>query len=289
MRRHYVPGFVSRSGPFEFAWRRYVLRRPPVLHRLLYHVTDHCNLNCRGCTHFSNISEKHFSDIGQYRGELDRLTHVFSDITEIYLLGGEPLLHPELPAFIETTRDHFPNSRINLMTNGVMVNRMGEEFWDAMRVTGAWLLCDDYPVGASREEIDRLANDHGVLIEWTEPREEFFKLPIDLTGSQDAAVSFRQCRGVMNCPVMKDGRLYPCAYIAFIDIFQNKYDVPDIEAGPADSISIDEDPYEIMRFLMEPVPWCRHCDFDHREAYVWDRSKRTIDEWVACQPPTPGE
>jgi len=62
IRRYYVPGMVSRTGPVMFAFRRYVLRQPPHLHRLLYHVTDHCNLNCKVCTHFSNIAEKHFSD-----------------------------------------------------------------------------------------------------------------------------------------------------------------------------------------------------------------------------------
>ena len=175
------------------------------------------------------------------------------------------------------------------MTNGVLVSRMPEEFWEAMRAADAWLLCDDYPVGATKDELDALIRAHDVNVEWTDPREEFFKLPIDLEGTQDSAKSFRQCRGVMNCPVLKDGRLYPCAYTAFIDIFQKKYEVEGIEAGECDSISIAEDPYKIMDFLMNPVPWCSHCDFDSKETYQWDRSKRTIDEWVVCQPPTPGE
>jgi len=289
MRRYYVPGFVNRSGPVEYAFRRHVLRRPPKLHRLLYHVTDHCNLNCKGCTHFSNIAEQHFSDLEVYRKDLSRLTEVFSDIAEIYLLGGEPLLHPELASFVAATRASFPRSRINVMTNGVLVSRMPEEFWEVMRAADAWLLCDDYPVGATKSELDALIRGHDVNVEWTDPREEFFKLPIDLDGTQDSATSFRQCRGVMNCPVLKDGRLYPCAYTAFIDIFQKKYDVPGIEAGECDSISIAEEPYTVMEFLMNPVPWCSHCDFDSKETYQWDRSKRTIDEWVVCRPPTPGE
>ncbi len=284
MRRYYVRGYVNRTGPLVFAFRRYVLRRPPVLHRLLFHVTDHCNLNCRGCTHFSNISPKRFADLDEYRAQLDRLTSVFSDITEIFLLGGEPLLHPELASFITATRSAFPRSRINVMTNGVLVPRMTEEFWAAMKATGAWLLCDDYPVGPSKQELDELAATHGVDIEWTDPREEFYKLPIDLTGSQDPAHSFRECRGAMNCPVLKDGRIYPCAYAAFIDIFQERYGIEGIEAQEADSISIDEDPYTIMEFLLRPIPWCRHCDFGNREFYEWERSDRSMDEWLASAP-----
>ena len=44
-----------------------------------------------------------------------------------------------------------------------------------------------------------------------------------------------------------------------------------------------------MDFLINPVPWCRHCDWDSKEIYHWARSKGTIDEWVTepCEPPMP--
>ncbi len=254
LRHYYTPGFVNRTGPVKGAIQRHVLHKPPQLYRLLYHVTDHCNLNCKGCTHFSNIAEKHLADPEQYRAEVTRLTEVFSGINEIYLLGGEPLLHPKLDEFIRITRSAFPASRINVMTNGVLVSRMPESFWDAMRESGAWLLCDDYPVGATKEDITAVVEAHGVLLEWTDPREEFFKLPIDLSGSQDEAVSFRRCRGVMNCPVLRDGRIYPCAYTAFVDIFIKKFGTEGLEAGESDSISIDRGPLRDLGLSQQPGP-----------------------------------
>ena len=289
LRHYYVRGFVNRTGPVKGAIERHVLHKPPHLHRLLFHVTDHCNLNCKGCTHFSNISAKHMADPDEYRADILRLTEVFSGITEIFLLGGEPLLHPDLESFVRITREAFPKSRIKVMTNGVLVGRMPDSFWNAMRETGSWLLCDDYPVGATKEEIEAVVVAHDVLLEWTDPREEFFKLPIDLTGSQDPAVSFRRCRGVMNCPVLRDGRIYPCAYAAFVEIFIKKFGTEGLEAGEKDSISIERDPYAIWDFLNEPVPWCRHCDFDSKETYRWARSKGTMDEWISdsCEPTEP--
>ena len=105
IRRYYVPGFVNRTGPVKFAFERHVLHRPPQLHRLLYHVTDHCNLNCKGCTHFSNIAEKHFADPEAYRRDLDRLTEVFSghhrDLPAGRGAAPAPrarLVHPRAPA-----------------------------------------------------------------------------------------------------------------------------------------------------------------------------------------------
>jgi len=49
------------------------------------------------------------------------------------------------------------------------------------------------------------------------------------------------------------------------------------------SIFDTDDPYEIMDFLLEPVPWCRHCDSDSIWTYEWGRSEGRIDEWLADQ------
>lgn len=280
--QEYIPWMVSRENPLVFDFKRRVLKQNPRLHRLVVHLTDHCNLNCRGCTHFSNIAKPHFADVGEFEREFARLEQIFSGITEIYLLGGEPLLHPRVVEFLEIARTHFPKSRINLMSNGLLVPRMGDDFWRAMHDNDIWLVCDLYPIGLPVDEIEALAKQHGVNLEWTDPRAEFFKLPLDTTGSQDAARSFRGCGGVNNCVIIRDGRLYPCAYIAYIDILKDRFGLEGMEPTEEDSISIfqDCDPYEIFDFLCEPVPWCKHCNIDAVSTYSWDRSTRSLDEWT---------
>jgi len=278
----YTPWMVSRENPLITSFRRRVSGKNPHLHRIVVHLTDHCNLNCRGCTHFSNIAKPAFADVDQFEREFEQLARTFSGITEIYLLGGEPLLHPEVARFLPIARRAFPESRINLMSNGILVPRMGHGFWTAMRENSIHLVCDLYPVGLDIQAIERLTSEHGVELEWTDPREDFFKLPIDLTGSQDAEESFRACGGVNNCVIVRDGRLYPCAYVAYSDIFAGRFGIEGMEPTEADSISLFEGhhPYEIYDFLCDPVPWCRFCDVESVSTYQWERSKRTIDEWV---------
>jgi hypothetical protein len=287
--RDYVPYMVSRENPLVFAFKRRVLRRNPHLQRLVVHLTDHCNLNCRGCTHFSNVAKPAFADPEQFEEEFAQLARIFSGISEIYLLGGEPLLHPQLVTFLRIARAHFPASRINLMSNGLLVTRMSEDFWRAMHDNGIWLVCDLYPIGLAVDEIERLCARHGVSLEWTDPRAEFFRLPIDVTGSHDATRAFQRCGGVNNCPLLRDGRLYPCAYVAYIDILKDRFALDGMEVTDADSISIFEDhgPYEIFDFLRRPVPWCRHCDLDAITEHQWARSERTLSEWVG--PPEAGD
>jgi len=195
------------------------------------------------------------------------------------------LLHPEIDAFVHETRRIFPSTRLYVMTNGVLVTRMPDSFWQTLHETQTTLLCDDYPIRIDREKIDGLGQVHGVRIEWMKPAEEFFKIPIDVTASCDASRSFDRCRGLSNCAIVRDGRLYPCAHAAYADIPAKKFGVEDILPCDADSISIfgDADGDDIIRFLMTPIPWCAHCDFDSFETYEWARGKGEPSEWLKTE------
>lgn len=279
---YYAPGFVSRAGWLEYRWRR-LLRRPPRLHRVVIHLTDHCNLNCRGCSHFSNLAAPAFADPARLDAGLERLAALF-EVTEVYLLGGEPLLHPELETLLRSARRRLPRTKLILLTNGILLPKMGPEFWRTMGEERITLMYDDYPIQLKTELIRERAREHGVEVDVMEHHDEFFKLPIDRSASQDPADSFARCRTVANCPTLRDGRLYPCAYIAYIDLFSERFGVEGLEPGPEDSISIFEtsDAYRIMDFLLSPVPWCSHCDFDAAENYAWGISSRSIDEWTCA-------
>lgn len=280
LRLYYPPSMVTR----ESAASRWVESRLgsklPLLYHFEIHITDHCNLNCKGCGHFSNLSKSSFVDAAKFDADLGALAEKLR-VEQIYLLGGEPLLHPDVNEIIRKARARFPSTRLYVLTNGVLVTKMGEEFWRALFETGTILMCDAYPIGLPAEEIGRLAADHGVVVEWTDERDKFFKIPIDVDGSQDAADSFRRCSGICNCPMYKDGRLYPCAYSAYIDLFSDRFELDGLESTESDSISIrDNDSAAIMEFMTRPVPFCRHCDFDHFEMYPWGRTERKIEEWT---------
>ncbi|MEI7814398.1 MAG: radical SAM protein [Coriobacteriia bacterium] len=283
MRRFYRNiSMVSREPRFVVWFRRAILHKKPVLYHFEVHITDHCNLNCKGCAHFSNLCPPTFADIEEFGAEMDRMARLFSSVRQIYLLGGEPLLHPQVAEFVLAARGAFRESRIYLMTNGVLVTRMNEEFWKALAETDTVLLCDSYPINLPIDEINRLGEKYGVRIEWTEKREQFFKIPIDPEGGHDAASSFKRCQGFNNCPIIRGGRLYPCAYVAFADVFREQFDIDSLAPGQGDSISIRDnpDPEDVIEFLRNPVGWCSYCDMDMREFYAWGRSKRDISEWT---------
>lgn len=273
---------ISRE-PRALAWfRRIVLRQKPVLYHFEIHITDHCNLNCRGCTHFSNLCKPTFADLAEFEADMRGMAATFSAVRQIYLLGGEPLLHPDVAAFVRLSREIFPRTRIYLMTNGTLVMKMSDEFWRALAESRVVLLCDSYPIGLPVDDINAKGAAFGVTVEWTVPREEFFKIPIDPAGGHDAARSFAGCQGYNNCPIVRDGRLYPCAFIAFADVFRERFAIEGLVPTDADSVDIRTatDPEAVMSFLRHPVPWCANCDMDARTFYTWGRSSRDISEWT---------
>ncbi len=73
--------------------------------------------------------------------DLTRLAELFEGIEQMYLLGGEPLLHPEVEAFVREARRIFPATRLSLMTNGILVTRMPESFWETLHATETRLCC----------------------------------------------------------------------------------------------------------------------------------------------------
>jgi hypothetical protein len=93
------------------------------------HVVDHCNLRCKACAHFSNCVENDtvYSPEFLYRN-LKHLQTLVPDIRRICILGGEPLLHPNLDEIIVATRDMFPYADLLLITNGLLLENVSPGF-----------------------------------------------------------------------------------------------------------------------------------------------------------------
>lgn len=284
-KRRFVQRSMVTRDPESLIWLRRVVRRKPVLYHFEVHLTDHCNLNCKGCTHFSNLCPPTFADVTEFEADMERMAGIFSKVRQIYLLGGEPLLHPQVAEFCKVARTHFPKARIYLQTNALLAMRMSEQFWSDLAENRIVLLGSAYPISVPRLEIDLLGKQRHVKVEWSAPYEEFYKIPIDPHGGHDAASSFAMCRGFNNRPLLRDGRLYPCAYIAYADVFRARFGVTGLQVYPTDSISIrdEPDPEQVFEFLRNPVHWCSNCNMAKREYFPWARSRGTIDEWM-CAP-----
>jgi organic radical activating enzyme len=104
---------------------------------LVLNVVKHCNLSCRGCGHLSPVYGKSAIPPEALQADLDVLT-AYYHANETLILGGEPLLHPELLEILEVVKRSGVGDQVKVLTNGTLLGRMQSEFWqlvDEVRVS----------------------------------------------------------------------------------------------------------------------------------------------------------
>ena len=113
---------------------------------LEYHVADHCNLNCRGCEHYSGLVKKpHFTDLKKFTKDFERLHEFIDDLGMIRILGGEPLLNPDINEYIKLSRRLYPQTIIHIVTNAILLPKMPEKFFETLREYHAAISISFYP------------------------------------------------------------------------------------------------------------------------------------------------
>lgn len=250
-------------------------------------LAEHCDLNCAGCDHFSPLAEPEFADYEETARDFARLSSLFhGHAKEIHLLGGEPLLHPELVRFLKMARENFPDAVIDITTNGLRLLKQPEEFWKACRENNIVICPTKYPIPLNFEEMEKRAADYGVDYHYFDKSGTVTKTTtlyrMDVKGLQNGNRNFLLCHRANTCVYLQHGRLYTCPVAPTARHF-NKYFGENLKELPSDSIDIYEtgSAREIMDFLAKPIPFCRYCMADKaRQNRPWHQSERTIEEWT---------
>jgi len=254
--------------------------------RLEIDIVKHCNLNCKGCDHFAPLAEKQFLDLPTLQKDLKRLAMLFSNkAEEIYLLGGEPLLNHKINDYIKVVRDSFPNTRLLIITNGILLDQMPIDFWDVCKKYNVIISPTKYPIKIDYDKLQGLAEKYGVQYEYygsSEAGRSLWHFPLDFLGKQDMEHSFINCRAANVCITLENGRLFTCSIAANIETY-NKYFKQNYIISEDDYIDIykAKSADEILQKLARPIPFCRYCDVEHRSYdHPWTISKKSIKEWT---------
>jgi organic radical activating enzyme len=85
-------------------------------------LTQVCNLSCVGCTNYSDLK---FSGYVPWEEGKEDLTNWLEKLTipDFGLIGGEPLINPEVRDWIRGSRELMPASQIRFTTNGLLLEK----------------------------------------------------------------------------------------------------------------------------------------------------------------------
>jgi len=260
----------------------------PLLKKIEVHLAEHCNLNCAYCTHCSPIAQQGFANIEQFERDFIKLSKLTNgNIGYIKLMGGEPLLNPDIVRYMQIARNNIPKGTIEISTNGILLPQMKEDFWRACKANDIVVRISRYPIKLDGDKIFQAArkNSVNVLYDTVQHRahrdDVFWIQKFDVRGNRDIYESYRNCR-TKTCTFLKDGKIYNCAQIPCSQYLEKHFDIK-FSISNDDFLVLDNinNLQELLDFISHPSPFCRYCATTAENLFVkWKISEKEKEEWV---------
>lgn len=229
-----------------------------------YNLTEHCNLKCLGCDHNSPVMPEKFADLASFRREMTALSSALH-VQQINLIGGEPLLHPEIHRFMEAARETGIADLVAIVTNGTLLHRAPEIVWQL----ADQIIMTRYPgVNIPMSEDDLIAKCRQHDIELIVHRADKFRATLlnnVISDPETIRQIYDSCyiAHVYGCHSVYEGRYYKCSPAPFVP--QRLHMVGrGVGDWSADGIVIADNPnlrQELEQYLAsaEPLQACSGC------------------------------
>ena len=202
------------------------------LHDVLeIYITNECNLTCSNCNRYNNYN---FSGHYDWREQQHALQSWGDRVSArlITIIGGEPFLHPELLDWVNLIRSAWPNTPINIQTNGTVKHPDIETI----------LKTDNFGIYVS-------AHHPGLIKQIKKTNSRFVLKPngeikpnvaletdfsdcalidkhsyFEVHNSNNIVESFQACTMKYSHTILR-GRLYKCPMVAILPEFQEQFDL----------------------------------------------------------------
>lgn len=184
----------------------------------------HCNISCQWCSHASPELPQTFADEQEILRDLQLLAR-WMHVDHVRVLGGEPLLHPHLPALLYGLRATGVGNKIRVVTNGLLLPRIGADVWD---------LVDEVHVSVYPNTRQRLESQISQLREQAEASHtvlvlkyfDYFRIAYRDVGEDTNLTEriYRTCQiaNLWRCLTVESGQLHRCPQSAYLSAFSGK-------------------------------------------------------------------
>ena len=175
-------------------------------------AAEHCNIRCSGCAQNSPFLAPQFPDITALHGDLKQLTDILHT-ERISVVGGEPLLNPQIGELLQTLNICGISDRIVITTNGLLLHKAPDTVWEMVDAIEISLYPDTKErvlqhlpsimsrAWASRTEIHLLPT----------PKFRRITLTAPIQNPDTVKEVFQRCYFKEFTHTLRDGRFYRCA------------------------------------------------------------------------------
>jgi hypothetical protein len=246
-------------------------------------ITTACQLSCVACNHSVPLWRRRgpmTADPVQVEADLTRLARI-AHADRWGALGGEPLLHHRLVDILRIARVSGVADRIEVWSNGLLLQRQRPDFWRAFDV----LVLSVYPGkhdAASLEWITRKCGDEGIeLVAKDERHAPNFRTMLEPrpTEPEATATKFARCFFRAFSRVANAGYFFTCCCAPHL---------PTLVQGRtygADGVPIaglDEQTLGEYLSRSEPLGCCTICAGRDTAVPITWREERDPERWVAA-------
>lgn len=220
------------------------------------HIMDSCNLNCKGCAHFSPIFPYKLPDLQSRLRDVKKINEKIPYIMKFYILGGEPFLNPEIDKYICGIRDIMPYSQLYIVTNGLLIEKLSDEILQCIKDNQIWISISEYqPTHKKINNICQILNKYKILYELRElPNKNNFYMLLSL--SENSKYPKKCLSGT--CINIWNGKIARCPQLMYISYFNSYFNTNLPEEGVM-SLEDCVSGKELIDILNKEVPLCKHC------------------------------
>ena len=221
------------------------------------HMADHCNLNCRGCAHFSPLFDEEYPDLDECRNDIKALKQRVGGIKILNLLGGEPLLNKNLADYIKMYREELPDTLIQIVTNGLLIPKLDESLMRCIAQNHIVVSVSEYaPTKKIISKICERLQEYEIDYSIREyDRKQTFSIPY--TVNKDSKRT-RKCISA-GCVNVWKGKISACPALMYVKRFNERFECDLPTKGIIDLKTTELEKEELVQAIYSPVPLCNYC------------------------------
>ncbi|GHV13750.1 hypothetical protein AGMMS49938_08750 [Fibrobacterales bacterium] len=243
------------------------------------HVADRCNLNCKGCSHFSPIAQKNSYSIDEFKKDIERLAEFIDEIKIFRLLGGEPFMTSNLKEYIVLSRKFYPTSDLRIVTNGLLIHKADCNLIETIKKNNVQLDISLYhPTLTIIDKILKTLKKNNLRYNLLGPIKKFRK-QVYFSANSNIISTFKNCK-FKNCTFLYKGNISACPAPSLYYLLNTKFGTN--FNGESDVLSIHSPNVttkQILEFINRPLDVCKYCG-EYLEI-DWEQSTvANISDWL---------
>lgn len=244
-------------------------------------IIDGCNLNCKGCCHFSNLfktSEIYLLE--NFQRDVRRISQIYN-VASFFLLGGEPLLMKNIDEYIKISRQYFPTSYLGILTNGLLIPSLPQKILDVMRENNVIVHISGYP--PTMKLLDKIKNAFGsnkIPYQFRDATDDKqFRSFMTLHAGNNPEKARAVCCNE-GCRFLRNGKIYKCPIDALSFRFAEVFGLKNYpKAAGVDLYA--ENVSSLLPLLDGNIEMCTWCS-ERSRSFPWTASKKPkLEDWLA--------